>query len=306
MPSRSSLRPARRSFRPSALSRTALSGAAVGLVLVAGLTSTTAAFAAAGAPFAAPLPAVASALGSAGQTLDDISAEAHSALRAARATVGEASAIEAEVAASGLDLGAATSIDTRDLRSQIDRLSTLDVLPALLLPGIAADTADRTRQVNAAIDRMRDSLDAAVAQRAAEEAAAAAQRAAEEAAAKALAEAEAAAAAAAAALAAANTPEGAQATARQIAAADYGWGADQFSCLQSLWNKESNWNYQAYNDSSGATGIPQALPGDKMATAGSDWQSNATTQIVWGLGYIAAVYGTPCSAWGHSQATDWY
>ena len=57
---------------------------------------------------------------------------------------------------------------------------------------------------------------------------------------------------------------------------------------------------------SGATGIPQSLPGSKMASAGADWQSNATTQIRWGLGYIQSVYGTPCSAWGHSQATNWY
>ncbi|MFK4808348.1 phospholipase, partial [Microbacterium sp. ZW CA_36] len=112
--------------------------------------------------------------------------------------------------------------------------------------------------------------------------------------------------AAAAALAAANTPDGAKATARQMAASQYGWGDGEFSCLESLWNKESGWNYQAYNSGSGATGIPQSLPGNKMASAGADWQTNATTQIAWGLGYIAGSYGTPCAAWGHSQATDWY
>lgn len=85
----------------------------------------------------------------------------------------------------------------------------------------------------------------------------------------------------------------------------YGWGGDQFSCLNSLWNKESGWNYKAYNPS-GATGIPQALPGSKMASAGSDWQTNAATQVAWGLGYISSVYGTPCSAWSHSQAMNWY
>ena len=104
----------------------------------------------------------------------------------------------------------------------------------------------------------------------------------------------------------ANTPEGAKATARSMASSQYGWGDDQFSCLESLWTKESGWNYQAYNASSGATGIPQSLPGNKMASAGADWQTNATTQIAWGLQYIASAYGTPCSAWGHSQATDWY
>jgi len=111
--------------------------------------------------------------------------------------------------------------------------------------------------------------------------------------------------AAAEAAARANTPDGARAVARTMAAASYGWGEDQFSCLNSLWQKESNWNYQAYNPS-GATGIPQALPGSKMASAGSDWATSATTQISWGLGYIAAVYGTPCSAWGHSQSVNWY
>ena len=96
--------------------------------------------------------------------------------------------------------------------------------------------------------------------------------------------------------------------AQQIAAgmvADRGWDNSQFSCLVSLWNKESGWRTDAAN-SSGAYGIPQALPGSKMASAGPDWQHNATTQITWGLNYIAGVYGTPCSAWAHSQATNWY
>jgi hypothetical protein len=86
----------------------------------------------------------------------------------------------------------------------------------------------------------------------------------------------------------------------------YGWGGDQFSCLDSLWTKESGWNYQAYNADGGATGIPQALPGSKMASAGADWQTSAATQIAWGLEYISAAYGTPCSAWSHSQAMNWY
>ena len=118
--------------------------------------------------------------------------------------------------------------------------------------------------------------------------------------------AERAAAAKAAALAAANTPAGAKATARELAASQYGWGDAQFQCLDSLWTRESGWNYQAVNASSGATGIPQSLPGSKMATAGADWQTNATTQIRWGLGYIASVYGTPCGAWASSEARGWY
>jgi len=86
----------------------------------------------------------------------------------------------------------------------------------------------------------------------------------------------------------------------------FGFSADQFSCLDSLWTKESGWNPSADNASSSAYGIPQALPGSKMASAGSDWASNPATQIKWGLGYIRDSYGSPCAAWGHSQAYNWY
>ena len=98
-------------------------------------------------------------------------------------------------------------------------------------------------------------------------------------------------------------------SAQQIAAGllgSYGWSSSQFSCLVSLWNVESGWNVTATNPSSGAYGIPQALPGSKMASAGADWQTNAATQIRWGLGYIKSVYGSPCGAWGHEQADGWY
>ncbi|WP_246115561.1 lytic transglycosylase domain-containing protein [Trebonia kvetii] len=87
--------------------------------------------------------------------------------------------------------------------------------------------------------------------------------------------------------------------------AEYGW-AGQFSCLDSLWQQESGWNVYAENPSSGAYGIPQALPGGKMASAGSDWQTNPATQIRWGLGYIQGSYGSPCAAWGHEEAFGWY
>ena len=85
--------------------------------------------------------------------------------------------------------------------------------------------------------------------------------------------------------------------------ASYGWGDDQFTCLVSLWQRESGWNASASNASSGAYGIPQALPGSKMASAGSDWQTNPATQIKWGLGYIEGRYGNPCNAWGHSRVS---
>jgi len=83
-------------------------------------------------------------------------------------------------------------------------------------------------------------------------------------------------------------------------------GAKQFSCLDNLWTRESGWNYKAYNESSGAYGIPQALPGTKMASAGSDWKTNPITQVKWGLGYIKARYGNACGAWAHSQREGWY
>ena len=86
--------------------------------------------------------------------------------------------------------------------------------------------------------------------------------------------------------------------------ADRGWSS-QFGCLENLWEKESGWSVTAANPS-GAYGIPQALPGSKMASAGPDWRHNAATQIKWGLGYIADRYGGPCSAWSHSQANNWY
>jgi hypothetical protein len=102
------------------------------------------------------------------------------------------------------------------------------------------------------------------------------------------------------------TPSGSP---QQIAAAmlgSFGWSSGEFGCLQSLWNVESGWNPSASNPISGAYGIPQALPGSKMASAGADWQTNPATQIKWGLGYIKQVYGSPCAAWSHEQSTGWY
>jgi hypothetical protein len=86
----------------------------------------------------------------------------------------------------------------------------------------------------------------------------------------------------------------------------FGFGSDQFSCLDALWTKESGWNVHADNPTSSAYGIPQSLPGEKMASAGADWATNPATQIRWGLGYIKARYGTPCGAWSHSQSYNWY
>jgi hypothetical protein len=109
--------------------------------------------------------------------------------------------------------------------------------------------------------------------------------------------------------AAAAQPVAASGSPQQVAEGmlgSYGWSSSQFSCLQPLWDAESGWNASASNPSSGAYGIPQALPGSKMASAGPDWQTSAATQIRWGLGYIRSVYGSPCAAWSHEQAYGWY
>ena len=102
-----------------------------------------------------------------------------------------------------------------------------------------------------------------------------------------------------------TTPDGAQAIARSMMGS-YGWGDGEFSCLQSLWNRESGWNYQAENASSGAYGIPQALPGTTMSEVADDWATTPSTQITWGMQYIQGRYGTPCSAWAHSESVGWY
>lgn len=86
----------------------------------------------------------------------------------------------------------------------------------------------------------------------------------------------------------------------------YGWSEEDFNALVNLWNRESGWNPNAHNKSSGAHGIPQSLPASKMASEGSDYYTNGETQIRWGLKYIKNRYGSPSGAWAHSQRTGWY
>ena len=86
----------------------------------------------------------------------------------------------------------------------------------------------------------------------------------------------------------------------------YGLSTADFDCVDRLWSGESGWNVHADNPSSSAYGIPQALPGSKMASAGPNWQDNAETQIRWGLGYIANRYGSACAAWSFKQGNGWY
>ena len=110
---------------------------------------------------------------------------------------------------------------------------------------------------------------------------------------------------------AAGGPDSAPGVARGLAAAmlaSYGWDKAEFACLDELWHGESGWTWSASNPASGAYGIPQALPGWKMSTAGSDWLTNPTTQIRWGLDYIASRYGSPCEAHARwlARSPHWY
>ncbi|MEJ1922120.1 phospholipase [Microbacterium sp. KHB019] len=250
---------------------TLVAGAALGLVATAGLTSA--------APATADVTGRAAVIDR-GELRAELAA-AESALESADAALTTAADTSAKVEDSGFDIDA--DIDTSSLENSVAALSDEDAI-GFVRSMLTESTTVQSKLVTAQTTALQASLDDAVAEKKAEEAAAAK----------------------AAAIAAANTPDGARNAAALIAAEDFGWGADQFSCLNSLWTKESGWNYQAYNPNGGATGIPQALPGSKMASAGSDWQTNATTQIRWGLDYIQRAYGTPCSAWGHSQAVNWY
>lgn len=95
--------------------------------------------------------------------------------------------------------------------------------------------------------------------------------------------------------------------ARQLIKNKYSsWGEGEFKCYDLLIKSESQWDIDATNPSSGAYGIPQSLPGNKMATEGSDWKTNPATQIKWGLKYVKDRYGTPCSAWSFKQGHQWY
>jgi hypothetical protein len=104
----------------------------------------------------------------------------------------------------------------------------------------------------------------------------------------------------------ARTPAGAKVVARQIMLSEYNWGSYQFECLNRLWTKESHWNYKAHNYRSGAHGIPQALPANKMEIISTDWRKNPVTQMRWGLRYIEIRYETPCKAWAKFKRSNYY
>lgn len=185
--------------------------------------------------------------------------------------------------------GATSGVDTDELDAYVEELKDYEDMPRTDVVGLTADASTETRAVIAQTAQLREEK-AAEKRREKEE-----RKRQKEAERKAAEEAK-----------KAQTPEGAKLAAREIAADEFGWGDDQFGCLSNLWTKESGWNYQASNASSHAYGIPQALPGSKMTSISDDWQTNPLTQIRWGLTYIQGSYGTPCAAWGHSQAMNWY
>lgn len=103
-----------------------------------------------------------------------------------------------------------------------------------------------------------------------------------------------------------HSPSGAQ-TYSQYLFAHYGWNiSSQWTCLYDLWQRESGREWNATNPSSGAYGIPQALPAGKLASAGADWQNDGLTQVQWGENYIYQTYGSPCAAWNHEIQYGWY
>lgn len=186
------------------------------------------------------------------------------------------------------------------LAATADRPTPSDEVSAVSAPS----SADVRAVTGGAVEAIEERESAAAARAEAEAtAAAAAQDAADEAA---RIEAERAAAAEQAARTAERAAIDPRSAAQQIMSETYGWGEGQYQCLESLWTKESGWDHTAQNSSSGAYGIPQALPASKMASHGDDWQGNPVTQIRWGLDYINDVYGSPCAAWGHSQSVGWY
>lgn len=213
----------------------------------------------------------------------------------------------------------------------LDRASSLEAVPAASPAAVdtpaaspstepSAAAADRTEQEQVSRDVERPALAQVADERAAAQAQtlqaistegerlAAQQKAEQEAAARAAAEqkAQQEAAAAAAEKASGGYSGEPREIARQMMAAEYGWGEQQFQCYDNIIMRESEWIVTADNPTSDAYGIPQALPGSKMASAGADWQTNPVTQIRWGLGYVAERYDTPCEAWSFKQAKGWY
>ncbi|WP_179947875.1 lytic transglycosylase domain-containing protein [Agromyces aureus] len=195
---------------------------------------------------------------------------------------------------------AAGKTDASALATSVAALDSYALLSPSKVFQLVGTTKQQADQVTAAVAE----VDRIAAEQAAAAAAAAAAKAAAEAAAAAAAKSPSGSTGGAAPSAPVN-PSEAQAIARDMMAARYGWGEDQFGCLVALWSRESGWRVNASNPS-GAYGIPQALPGSKMSSAGADWATNPATQISWGLGYIAGRYGNACGAYNTALSQGWY
>jgi colicin import membrane protein len=204
------------------------------------------------------------------------------------------------------DAGAASAetAPASPLMSLVSMVQPVDAAPARQAEDQAAQ-----KEAQAAAAKKAAAAKTAEAQKAAQAAAAKKAAAAKTAEAQKAAQAAAAKKAAQAKAAAAGKPVDDPAAAKAYAAGElrsYGWEASQMSCLDKLWNRESDWTTSATNSSSGAYGIVQSLPGEKMASAGADWRTNYETQINWGLDYIDGRYGSPCDALQFHYANNWY
>ena len=235
-------------------------------------------------------------------------AEARSAKRSHRGAfpaLGKRAAVAAASCALLVGVGAAGQANESMTRTASTQSAATQLSPAEQQAQLAAEKSDlQAAAAEAAAEKAaaaKTAADKAAATKAAAAKAAAAKAAAE----KAAAEKAAAAKAKAAKPAAVNDPAGAQAyAASQLAS--YGWAPDQMQCLKTLWTKESDWKTTATNSSSGAYGIVQSLPAEKMASAGADYLTNYRTQINWGLDYIQERYQSPCGALNFHYANNWY
>ena len=195
-------------------------------------------------------------------------------------------------------------VENNNLDKMADAVSELFVEEPVV-PTLVENVEDKTKEEELITAEEKRAEEEAARKKAEEEAAEKARKEAEEAARK-KAEEEEARKRAEAVISSNQTVASLQDYAHDLVINTYGWSEDDFVALVKLWNEESGWDVNCYNSYSGATGIPQALPGSKMASEGSDWATNGQTQIRWGLKYIQGRYGTPSSAWNHFLNKNWY
>ncbi|APX01495.1 hypothetical protein [Arthrobacter sp. QXT-31] len=235
-------------------------------------------------------------VGAAGQAADQVTPTA--AGTSATADAGQTLSFD-KTLISALPAPSAASVTPQSAPKATEATKAAAAKAAAAKAAAAKTAAAKAAAAKTAAARNAAAAKAAAAQAAAAQAKAAAAKAAAAKAAAAKAKAK------AAAPAAVNDPAGAQAYAASKLGS-YGWSADQMQCLKRLWTKESEWRTTATNPSSGAYGIVQSLPAEKMASSGADYRTNYRTQINWGLGYIKERYGSPCGALNFHLANNWY